>query len=95
MSAPSAIKRPPRKTKVREVKIRENLPVPSTAEGELFHYNPDETALWLPFSARKLKEMAYSRQVPHVNNGNRIWFSGLNIRAISEQFTVAPFEAAA
>lgn len=69
-------------------KIRKNLPAPSTAEGELFHYTPDEAAQWLPFSARKLREMAYLREIPHGNNGNRIWFAGLHIRAITEQFTV-------
>lgn len=71
--------------------IRENIPAPSTPEGELFHYQPAEAALWLPFSARQLGLKAFAREIPHVNNGNKIWFSGLNIRAISEQFTVQPF----
>jgi hypothetical protein len=75
-------------TKPADSKVRENIPAPSTAEGELFHYNPDEAAQWLPFSARKLREMAYLREIPHGNNGNRIWFAGLHIRAITEQFTV-------
>ncbi|WP_328860924.1 hypothetical protein [Streptomyces sp. NBC_00306] len=68
-------------------------PAPSTPEGELFHYKPDEAARYLPFSGRKLRELAYSREIPHVNNGNSVWFSGLNIRAISEQFTVQPLAA--
>lgn len=75
-------------------KIRENLPDPASARGELFHYKPDEAALWLPFSGRKLREMAYAREIDHVNNGNRIWFSGLNIRAITLQFTVERLRAA-
>lgn len=90
MSAPSAIEKLPRTPQ-----IRPNLPAPSSVEGELFHYKPIEAAQWLPFSGRKLLEMAYRREIEHVNNGNRIWFSGLNIRAITLQFTVAPFKSAA
>lgn len=71
--------------------IRDGIPAPSTPEGELFHYQPTEAALWLPFSARQLALKAFAREIPHVNNGNKIWFSGLNIRAISEQFTIQPF----
>lgn len=71
--------------------VRDNLPAPSSPEGELFHYQPTEAALWLPFSARQLALKAFAREIPHVNNGNKIWFSGLNIRAITEQFTVQPF----
>lgn len=78
----------PTATKATDPRIRANLPAPPTPEGELFHYTPDEAALWLPFVARKLRLMAFAREIPHVNNGNKIWFSGLNIRAISEQFTV-------
>ncbi|MFJ7999051.1 hypothetical protein ACIQ7D_18150 [Streptomyces sp. NPDC096310] len=77
-----------------KTKTPRNVPAPATPEGELFHYKPVEAAEWLPFSARKLREMAYLRQVPHVNNGNSVWFSGLNIRAISEQFTIAPLKPA-
>ncbi|MDX3354700.1 hypothetical protein PV703_15580 [Streptomyces sp. ME01-24h] len=78
----------PRATKTPLTKIRENLPAPSTPEGELFHYTPDEAAIYLPFSPRKLRELAFAREIEHVNNGNRIWFSGLNIRAITAQFTI-------
>ncbi|MFJ6566542.1 hypothetical protein ACIQNU_03925 [Streptomyces sp. NPDC091292] len=73
--------------------IRDNIPAPSTPEGELFHYKPAEAAKWLPFSARSLKEMAYARQITHVNNGNSVWFTGLNIREITAQFTRDPFAA--
>ncbi|MFJ5306137.1 hypothetical protein [Streptomyces sp. NPDC088350] len=75
----------------RTPKIGENLPAPQTVEGLLFHYQPTEAALWLPFSARTLALKAFAREIPHVNNGNKIWFSGLNIREITEQFTVQPF----
>jgi hypothetical protein len=30
-----------------------------------------------------------------VNNGARVWLSGMNIRAITEQFTVQPFDKSA
>ncbi|OQQ13052.1 hypothetical protein B0675_40250 [Streptomyces sp. M41(2017)] len=89
MTAPEATKTAPRKRSAPT--IRENIPAPSTPEGELFHYTPEEAALWLPFVARKLRLMAFAREIPHVNNGNKVWFSGLNIRAITEQFTVQPF----
>ncbi|MFG3660296.1 hypothetical protein [Streptomyces sp. NPDC047706] len=71
--------------------IRENVPAPGTPEGAYFHYTPAEAAEWLPFGAHKLRKMAHSREVPYVDNGNRVWFSGMNIRAISEQFTKQPF----
>ena len=82
-------------THTKKKRIRDDLPNPASAEGELFHYTPAEATKWLPFSERKLREMAYLRQVPHVNNGNRIWFSGLNIRAITDQFTVPVHRTAA
>lgn len=87
MTAVTVLEKPSRK-------IRDDLPDPASPRGELFHYNPDEAALWLPFSGRKLREMAYAREVNHVNNGNRIWFSGLNIRDITLQFTVERLRAA-
>lgn len=71
--------------------IRENIPAPGTPEGAYFHYTPAEAAEWLPFGAHKLLRLANAREIPYVDNGNRIWFSGMNIRAISEQFTVQPF----
>jgi hypothetical protein len=93
VTAPQATKSAPRKRNA--PKIRENIPAPSTANGELFHYTPEEAAQWLPFTARKLRLMAFAREIPHVNNGNKVWFSGLNIRAITEQFTRQPFAKAA
>lgn len=69
-------------------KVRPGIPAPATAEGELFHYTPDEAAQWLPFTARMLRQMAYRREIPHGGGGNRVTFAGLHIRAITEQFTV-------
>ena len=68
--------------------IRDNIPAPGSDEGAYFHYTPAEAAKWLPFGADKLRKLAFNREVPHVNNGNRIWFSGMNVRAISEQYTI-------
>lgn len=87
MAAPRVRRKPPRWDE-----IRENIPAPGTAEGAYFHYTPAEAAEWLPFSKEKLRRMVHAREIPHVDNGNRIWFSGMNIRAISEQFTVQPFD---
>ncbi|MFG3585038.1 hypothetical protein [Streptomyces sp. NPDC047990] len=89
MTAPQATTTAPRKRN--GPKIRENLPAPSSPEGELFHYTPEEAALWLPFPARRLRAMVHAREIEHVNSGNKIWFSGLNIRAITKQFTRQPF----
>jgi hypothetical protein len=89
VTAPQATKSAPVKRGTPD--IRQNIPAPSTPEGELFHYTPEEAAIWLPFTARKLRLMAFAREIPHVNNGNKVWFSGLNIRAITEQFTRQPF----
>lgn len=82
----------PRATKaITSTDIREDIPAPGTPEGAYFHYTPAEAAQWLPFSIHKLRRMVWAREIPYVDNGNRIWFSGMNIRAISEQFTVEPF----
>ncbi|MFL4904887.1 hypothetical protein ACJ6WF_17270 [Streptomyces sp. MMS24-I2-30] len=89
MTAPQATTSAPKKRGT--TKIRENVPAPGTPEGSYFHYTPEEAALWLPFTARKLRLMAFAREIPHVNNGNKVWFSGLNVRAITEQFTRQPF----
>ncbi|MDX3839813.1 hypothetical protein [Streptomyces europaeiscabiei] len=75
--------------------IRENIPAPGTGEGAYFHYTPAEAAEWLPFGPHKLRKMAFAREIPFVDNGNRVWFSGMNIRAISQQFTVQPFAKSA
>jgi hypothetical protein len=75
--------------------IREGIPAPGTGEGAYFHYTPAEAAVWLPFGPHKLRKMAFAREIPFVDNGNRVWFSGMNIRAISQQFTVQPFAKSA
>lgn len=68
------------------------VPAPSSPEGELFHYTPEEAADWLPFSPRILREKAYRREIPHNGGGNRVTFTGLNIRAISDMHAVVPVE---
>ncbi|MFM9703659.1 hypothetical protein [Streptomyces galilaeus] len=83
---------PKRRTPPRWDEVRENIPAPGTAEGAYFHYTPAEAATWLPFSKDKLRKMAHAREIHYVDNGSRVWFSGMNIRAISEQFTRQPFE---
>lgn len=82
---------PTRRKPPHRFEVRDNIPAPGTDEGAYFHYTPAEAAKWLPFEVHKLLKLANGKEVPHVNNGSRIWFSGMNIRAISEQFTVQPF----
>ena len=82
---------PTRRRPPTRFEVRDNIPAPGTDEGAYFHYTPGEAAKWLPFEVHKLLKLANGKEVPHVNNGARIWFSGMNIRAISEQFTVQPF----
>lgn len=82
---------PTRRRPPTRFEIREGIPAPGTPEGAYFHYTPAEAAEWLPFQVHKLLKLANAKAIPHVDNGNRIWFSGMNIRAISEQFTVQPF----
>lgn len=72
----------PKATKKRRV------PAPSTPEGELFHYTPAEAAEWLPFSPVMLRKKAHARQIPHNGGGNRVTFTGLDIRAISAMHAV-------
>jgi hypothetical protein len=97
VTAPRATKKAPAKdapTSRRaptRFEIREDIPAPGTPEGAYFHYTPAEAAEWLPFGVHKLLKMANAKEIPHVDNGRRITFSGMNIRAISEQFTVQPF----
>lgn len=96
VTAPRATKKPPASRKPPTWdEIRDNIPAPGTEEGAYFHYTPAEAALWLPFEVHKLRKLAFAREVEHVNNGSRIWFSGMNIRAISAQYTVQPFAKAA
>lgn len=72
----------------RATEIRPNLPNPATAAGELFLYTPAEAATFLPLSTRELRERAYRRQLDHGSTGNRIFFTGLHIRAALLALTV-------
>ncbi|MEH0552516.1 hypothetical protein [Streptomyces sp. B21-101] len=94
VTAPKATTRddaPKRRTPPRWNEVREDIPDPGSTAGAYFHYTPAEAALWLPFEKDKIRRMMFAREIPHVNNGARLWLSGMNIRAISEQFTVQPF----
>ncbi|MFB7162271.1 hypothetical protein [Streptomyces sp. NPDC056242] len=84
MTAPGA-------TNKRTPKIRENLPAPTSPEGELFHYTPYEAAQWAPFSGRTIADMCARREIEYVNNGRDNYLTGLQIAAISRRFTISPF----
>jgi transcriptional regulator with XRE-family HTH domain len=86
VTAPTATK----KRTLRAADIRPDRPNPATPEGELFVYTPAEAAEYLPLSMRELRERAYRREIQHGSVGNRMFFTGLHIRALLEQLTVPP-----
>ncbi|MBW1603450.1 XRE family transcriptional regulator [Streptomyces sp. JJ66] len=67
-----------------------DVPHPATTEGAYFHYTPEEAALFLPLSARKLRERVYKREIPFSSINVGIHFTGLDIREITEQYRVRP-----
>ncbi|MEU6661199.1 hypothetical protein [Streptomyces sp. NPDC046821] len=81
----------PRAAHKRTPEIRENLPAPTTPEGELFHYTPYEAAQWSPFSGRTLADLIARREIEYVFNGRDNYLTGLQIVALSRRYTVAPF----
>ena len=89
MTAPQATKSAARKRPA--PKIRENLPAPNTAEGQLFHYTPYEAAPWTPFSGRTLADMIARREIDYVFNGRDNYLTGAQIVALVERYTVKPF----
>lgn len=66
------------------------VPYPGTADGEFFHYTPEEAAEFLPWSALQLKRKAYAREIPHNGGAARVTFTGRDIREISEMTAVRP-----
>lgn len=79
-------------TKAKDTPARE-VPAPSTPEGELFHYTPEQAIEWLPWtSARWLREKARRREFPHNRGGGRITFTGRDIREISDMTAVRPLD---
>ncbi|MET9494304.1 helix-turn-helix domain-containing protein [Streptomyces sp. NPDC006552] len=76
-------------------KIREEIPLPNTPEGALFHYTPDEAAQWTPFTHSTLREMVRRREIPFVANGRKTWFRGEQIVEIADRYVVKPFKASA
>ncbi len=59
---------------------------------ELVHYTPEqiESAGWLPFSARTLRDKASARVFPHSKAGGRITFRLRHIREIAAMHEVRP-----
>lgn len=82
-------------TAPKRTKIRDNLPLPNSPEGELFSYTPEEAAQWTSLSPRTLRDKATAREIPRASGENRpIRFNGLNIRQINRMFAVEPISAA-
>ncbi|KOG33338.1 hypothetical protein [Streptomyces resistomycificus] len=92
MTAPQATTSAPRKRPA--PKIREKLPAPQTAEGQLFAYTPYEAAIWAPFSGRKIAEMCRRKEIDYVFNGRDNYLTGAQIVALIERYTVKPFSKA-
>lgn len=65
-------------------------PAPATPEGELFHYTPEEAAMWLPWSASWIRRKARLREFPHNRGGGQITLTGRDIREISAMTAVRP-----
>lgn len=74
--------------------VEREVPYPGTAEGEVFHYTPEEAARFLPWSALQLKRKSYAREIPFNGGGGRITFTGLDIREISLMTAVRPLSEA-
>ncbi|MFD6024520.1 hypothetical protein [Streptomyces griseoluteus] len=66
------------------------VPYPGTPEGEVFHYTPEQAERFLPWSARKLRRLAYAREIPYNDGANRVTFTGRDIREISDMTAVRP-----
>ncbi|EDY42510.1 helix-turn-helix domain-containing protein [Streptomyces sp. SPB074] len=62
-------------------------------EGRLRHYTPDEAAALIPLSARKLRELAYLRKIPHSNLGGRFSFTLADLRGVAVMYHFEPFAA--
>lgn len=90
MTAPQATNTVTRKRP--SPKIRDGIPAPQTAEGLLFHYTPAEAAQWTPFSYRTLIDKIARREIDYVFNGRDNYLTGAQIVALTERFTVRPFE---
>lgn len=78
-----------------EASERHPTPDETGGDDELRHYTPDEVSAnkWIPLSARKIRELAYKRQIPHCNNGIRITLTRWQIREIAARYEVQPLPA--
>jgi transcriptional regulator with XRE-family HTH domain len=73
----------------------QTLPNPGTEEGAYHHYTPEQAAMFLPLTARTLRERAYKRLIPFSEITHGIRFTGLDIREIAETYRVRPTDTAA
>ncbi|MFJ3563246.1 helix-turn-helix domain-containing protein [Streptomyces diastaticus] len=63
-------------------------------DDELKRYTPEEVAArgWLPWSARKIKELAYAREIYAHRDGGRITLTREDVRLTSRLGAIEPFE---
>ncbi|MFP3990691.1 hypothetical protein U9R90_25140 [Streptomyces sp. E11-3] len=76
---------------------KERPPTASLNDDSLRHYTPEELVdpdgqIRLPTTARMLREWAYERRIPHNRLGRRVTFTATDVREISAQFAVRPFD---
>ncbi|UED85204.1 helix-turn-helix domain-containing protein [Streptomyces profundus] len=68
-----------------------DIPAPTSEEGALFHYTPEEAAHWTPYTPRQLRAMARTLAIPHHQTAQgRITLTGHNIRTISHTTNIPP-----
>lgn len=64
-------------------------------DDELKRYTPEQIAAmgWLPWSARKIKELAYAREIYAHRDGGRITLTREDVRRTSTLGAIEPFQS--
>ncbi|MFF2009135.1 helix-turn-helix domain-containing protein [Streptomyces sp. NPDC058195] len=75
----------------------EAIEVPVDLDDELKRYSPEQIAAmgWLPWSARKIKELAYAREIFAHRDGGRITLTREDVRRTSALGEITPFQGPA
>ncbi|WP_327337369.1 helix-turn-helix domain-containing protein [Streptomyces sp. NBC_01324] len=74
--------------------ITEAIEIPVAAgDDELTRYSPEDVAgkKWLPWSARKIRELVYARKIYAHTDGGRITFTREDVRRTSALGAIEPF----
>ena len=75
-------------------KPKRQVPLPSSPEGQDFHYLPDEIEDngFLPWSALQIKRMAYARKIPFNGGASKITLTGRDICEIRAMTAIEPLD---